>query len=468
MRPLAGQSSLATLAALVPHYLAAYVFSTPLLTDGIGEWIMARTPSSWALWLLANLGPWAKPFAATGGLAALGFCVLLLAVARRLWLKSAAALALALLVAWLFEYRSLLGALSFWLPALLMTARRKTPAPERAVSAGSSRREAAAMIGGVVLVAAESLLRERRAAAAAETPRQLAAFEPPREEFAPGLVRPAVTPTGTFYVMSKNTVDPAIAARNWRLKITSAGKSRLWRYEEILELPRVSEYVTLRCISNTLQSDLMGTALWTGVRLPHLIDPQALDGRAVEAAAIGVDGHGDSFSPSYLLSGDAMLATGMNGMTLSRTHGFPARLIVPRYYGFKSVKWLAEIAFVREPYFGTWPKMGYTKEPVIHTVCHVDRMQREPDRLLVGGVAFAGDRGVKAVQVRAGRGPWTSAETEQPLSRFTWTRWYAAIDAGAAKEVEARAMDGAGRWQETVESPLFPDGVKGPTIRRIT
>jgi DMSO/TMAO reductase YedYZ molybdopterin-dependent catalytic subunit len=466
MRPLAGRSSVATLAALVPHYLAFYLLAAPLWTGVIGEWIMARTPPAWALWLLANLGPWAKPFAATGGLATLGFCVMLLAAVRRAWLAAGAALLLALLAGWIFEYRSATGQLTFWVPALLMT--RRPPARARVERPGSTRREALAMVGGVAAVAAESLVRERRAAAMAETPRQLAAFQSPREEFAPGLVRPAVTPTGTFYVMSKNTVDPAIAARNWRLKITSAGKSRLWRYEEILELPRVSEYVTLRCISNTLQSDLMGTALWTGVRLHHLIDPQALDGRAVEAAAIGVDGHGDSFSPSYLLSGDAMLATGMNGMTLSRTHGFPVRLIVPRYYGFKSVKWLAEIAFVREPYFGTWPKMGYTKEPVIHTVCHVDRMQREPDRLLVGGVAFAGDRGVKAVQVRASGGPWTSAETEQPLSRFTWTRWYAAIDAGAAKEVEARAMDGGGRWQETVESPLFPDGVKGPTIRRIT
>ena len=39
-----------------------------------------------------------------------------------------------------------------------------------------------------------------------------------------------------------------------------------------------------------------------------------------------------------------LLALRMNGTTLDRTHGFPTRLIAPRYYGFKTVKWISEIA----------------------------------------------------------------------------------------------------------------------------
>src|SRR5690349_14281441 len=106
----------------------------------------------------------------------------------------------------------------------------------------------------------------------------------------------------------------------------------------------------------------------------------------------------------------------MNGKTLDRTHGFPLRLIVPRYYGFKNVKWIGEIAFMRQPYVGTWPKLGYTKEPVVHTTSHIDRIVREGALLRVGGVAFAGDRGIRAVQVRAGSGAWIDARLEEPLS----------------------------------------------------
>jgi len=458
------RSSLATLLALVPHYLAFYLFSSPLWTETIGEWIMARTPSQYALWLLGNLGPLAKPFAITGGLATLGAAVLVLACVSSRWLRWILAAGVSGALGWWFGYTSLVGQASFWLPAMLALSWKRTPAPSRV-----GRRHAMVMIAGTVFVAAESFIREETMSRRAAAPRELAPFEPPAETFAPGLVRKAVTPVDTFYVMSKNTVDPALDVGDWKLRITVDGKTaRVLSYGDLLAMPAASEYVTLRCISNTLQSDLMGTALWTGVRLRQLISLASLPKDVVEAAVIGVDGHGDSFAPQYLFSDDVLLAIGMNGKTLTRAHGFPVRLIVPRYYGFKNVKWIGEIAFVKKPYFGTWPKMGYTKEPLVHTASHIDRIRRDGSLVKAGGVSFAGDRGIGAVQVRAEAGAWVDASIETPLSRFTWTRWHAEVPAGAAGQwLEARAMDGSGRWQEAEEGPLFPDGVKGPTVRRI-
>jgi hypothetical protein len=34
--------------------------------------------------------------------------------------------------------------------------------------------------------------------------------------------------------------------------------------------------------------------------------------------------------------------------------------------------------------------------------------------------------------------------------------------------VEARAQDGNGAWQLDVETPLFPSGVGGPTVRKLS
>ncbi len=73
-------SSAATLIGLAVHYAAHYAFGTPLITDQIAEWIMARTPSRYAVSILQTLGAWAKPSAMTGALAALGFCVFLIRV----------------------------------------------------------------------------------------------------------------------------------------------------------------------------------------------------------------------------------------------------------------------------------------------------------------------------------------------------------------------------------------------------
>jgi len=87
----------------------------------------------------------------------------------------------------------------------------------------------------------------------------------------------------------------------------------------------------------------------------------------------------------------------------------------------------------------------------------------------VGGVSYAGSRGIKAVEVRLDVGPWIPAEMENPLSLYSWTRWMVELDApSGASLVEARAQDGNGAWQLDVETPLFPGGVGGPTVRKLS
>jgi len=453
------RSSLATLAGLIPHYLAFYWLHTPLWTETIAEWIMANTPSHLAVPLLEALGSWAKPLAMTGALATLGFAVFLTLPLR--WIGPLLA---ALLLGWAFDYHSWVGQISLWLPVTLVAASSRIAfIPDRRRFVTS-----AVMSSGVVAIALESFLRNQALARRAVEPVPLWPFQPPPDHFAPGLVRKALTPTPEFYGMSKDTVDPAINPARWRLKITAGGQTlKEYRYSELLGLPRVDRYVTLRCVSNTLKSDLMGTAAWSGIHLSQLVERSAVPHGACEVAIIGIDGHGDSLSLDYAFSDETLLALGMNGKTLDRTHGFPLRLLVPRYYGFKNVKWISEISFVTKPYFGTWPRMGYTKEPAVHISSHIDQIRRAPEGWKVGGVSFAGTRGIRAVEVRAGGGPWIPAALDRPLSPFTWTRWFALLPPVSANQVEARAMDGDGRWQESREGPLFPNGVTGPTIRRL-
>jgi hypothetical protein len=265
--------------------------------------------------------------------------------------------------------------------------------------------------------------------------------------------------------MSKNSVDPLIDLAAWRLKITLDGKLvRALRFGELLGLSRECRYITLRCISNTLKSDLMGTAQWAGVHLSQLIDRRNLPGNIIEAAFIGVEGHDDSLQLDYAYGPDALLAIGMNGKTLSRTHGFPVRLLAPSYYGCRNVKWLGEIRFVSKPYYGTWQRLGYTKEPLIHICSHIDHMRRDGKLLQFGGVSFAGTRGIQAVRVRANQGPWEAAVLEPPLSRYTWTRWVAQLPAAPESTLEANAQDSTGVWQDLTPVNPFPNGPAGPTI----
>jgi hypothetical protein len=45
-------------------------------------------------------------------------------------------------------------------------------------------------------------------------------------------------------------------------------------------------------------------------------------------------------------------------------------------------------------------------------------------RAPVGGIAWAGDRGIKLVEVQVDEGPWTQADfITPPLGPLTWVLW---------------------------------------------
>ena len=473
-------SSAAGLLGLFFHYLAFYLVHTPLVTDQISEWMMARTPSRYAVLILGTLGAWAKPWAATGALATLGFCLFVCRLCGsyvpaklRVLIISVSATLMACFLAYSVGYASLPGAFIFWVPGIAVIALVPTTVAPPSLARRTFLVEATRvtvpllMTGGVVAVAAESYLREARVGKQALQPVALFPFQPPLayRNFGDGLVRREITKVSEFYGMSKNTVDPVIDLATWRLRITLDGKLvRSMRFGELLDLSRAFPYVTLRCISNTLQSDLMGTAQWAGIHLSQLLDRRTLPENTIEAAFIGVDGHDDSLKLDYAYGPNAFLALGMNGKTLSRMHGFPVRLLAPSYYGCRNVKWLSEIRFVSKPYYGTWQRLGYTKEPLIHIASHIDHMRRDGNYLQLGGVSFAGTRCIQAVRVRANNGDWQPARLEPALSPFTWTRWIAQLQTPPESRIEANAQDETGGWQELAPGNPFPNGPSGPTI----
>ncbi|MDZ7637144.1 MAG: molybdopterin-dependent oxidoreductase [Bryobacterales bacterium] len=496
-------SSVATLIGLVPHYLAFYLAGTPLLTESIAEWIMKNTPSAWALSILDTMGPWAKPFAVTGGLFVLGLCLWIPAMLsywrnrkyERFVILAVLAVPAIVTIHRFFEYRSAGGAWAFWAPALIALFLIGKPHLElldedwgeaseyahKFIGKGKPRRGflklaarvglPAVMGGGVVLVAVESYLRELAAANRASAPVTLFSFRPPTSNtsFAPGLVRAWLTPVEKFYRMSKNAVDPAIDPRFWRLEIKAGNRTiRSYSYAELLSMKREIRAGTLRCISNTLNSDLMANAVWAGLSLGQLVERSEVPPGTVAVVFEGIDGHGDSLSVEYAFGEETFLALGMNGETLNRQHGFPIRMLCPRYYGFKNIKWLKEIRFATEPYTGTYQKMGYTREAFVYTMSTIDELQRAGDRVQFGGVAFAGSRGIRKVEVRVGGGEWSQAEMEPALAKYSWVRYKADLPVSPdASVLEVRAMDGDGAWQTEKVIPMFPSGVAGPTTRKL-
>ncbi|MDR7537737.1 MAG: sulfite oxidase-like oxidoreductase [Armatimonadota bacterium] len=61
----------------------------------------------------------------------------------------------------------------------------------------------------------------------------------------------------------------------------------------------------------------------------------------------------------YLLADDAVLAHRADGADLTPEHGWPLRLVIPRLYFWKSVKWVRGVELLAVDRPGFWERNGY-------------------------------------------------------------------------------------------------------------
>lgn len=283
-------------------------------------------------------------------------------------------------------------------------------------------------------------------------------------------VEPEVTPVAHFYLLSKNDVDPVVEPSEWSLRVSGAVERPFaLTYAQLLDMPRTDEYVTLRCVNNPPGGHLMSTAYWSGVPLATLL---ARVGVRTDAQAVilrAPDGYEEVIPLAAAQSPSALLAYGMNGETLPRRHGGPARALVPGYFGFKNVKWIEAIEVVSAIEPGYWARRGWTASQ-IHSVARIDTWQRMAGGVLVAGVAFGGARGVSHVEARVDDGPWQAAELNIPaLSAMSWVQWRIVLSiTGGAHEISARMVDGAGTPQIETSSDPRPGGAMGLDRMRVS
>jgi DMSO/TMAO reductase YedYZ molybdopterin-dependent catalytic subunit len=334
--------------------------------------------------------------------------------------------------------------------------------------------------GAVAGIAGRSLLSARLgrpAATAAEIPpaTELARLPGGAELGVEGITS-LVVPNDRFYRIDTALLVPSVDVATWRLRIHGlVERETELTFADLVSLPLFEQYVTIACVSNEVGGGLVGNAKWTGVRLREVLEMAGVRPEADQLVGRSVDGWTAGMPTGWVMDPgrEPMIAVRMNDEPLPVAHGFPARLIVPGLYGYVSAtKWLTELELTTwDAFDGYWVPLGWAKEAPILTQSRIDVPRHgtrvTAGRVTVAGVAWAPDRGVRAVEVSVDGGSWAPATLSTPISDATWVQWRFDWQATAGDhDLAVRATDGRDEVQTAERTRPAPDGARGHhTIR---
>ena len=134
------------------------------------------------------------------------------------------------------------------------------------------------------------------------------------------------------------TQDVSIAT--WRLRVEGEKieTALSLSYEDLKKMSMIKKEVTLVC-----PGVFTDYAEWEGVSLSDILDQARIQDGYKRVIVHGLDGYRSYFSPEEIDSHLIFLALKVNGVTLPREHGYPARIVAEDLTGGKWVKWVDRI-----------------------------------------------------------------------------------------------------------------------------
>ena len=164
-----------------------------------------------------------------------------------------------------------------------------------------------------------------------------------------------------------------------------------------------------------------------------------------------------------------MLCYEWDGKPLPFDHGFPLRIWLPDRYGMKQPKWVTGIEVTAEYVPGYWVERDWDEVARVKATSVIDTVAVHDLEVVdgqgyipVGGIAFAGARGISRVEVRVDGGAWEEAKLRSPLSETTWVIWrYEWPFQQGEHTFEVRCAEAGGTPQIEEKKGNRPDGASG-------
>lgn len=151
-------------------------------------------------------------------------------------------------------------------------------------------------------------------------------------------------------------IKPSIATADWSLRVYGLVEKELTLdWAAFQALPQITDVSDFHCVTRWSQLDMD----WQGVHAQDILALAAPLDAAKFVTLHGYDGYTTNLSLEALLDDDVLVAHSVLGQPLTREHGGPARMIVPKRYAWKGAKWLKAIELHAEDKLGFWEVRGY-------------------------------------------------------------------------------------------------------------
>ncbi|ODS37344.1 oxidoreductase [Candidatus Altiarchaeales archaeon WOR_SM1_SCG] len=161
--------------------------------------------------------------------------------------------------------------------------------------------------------------------------------------------------TENFPVLHAGSV-PLINLPEWKFKISGlVEETKVLNYREFMELPTVKVFSDIHCVTGW--SKLNNT--WEGVSSLEIKKLVKILPGAKFAIIHAAGGFTANLSLDDFSGEDVVFAIRHNSKELTKEHGFPVRLVVPRLYFRKSAKWVTGVEFTEKDKPGFWESRGY-------------------------------------------------------------------------------------------------------------
>lgn len=154
-------------------------------------------------------------------------------------------------------------------------------------------------------------------------------------------------------------IQPDLQKEQWKLHVGGLVANPVTlSFEDFLALPQSSFKSDIHCVTTWSLYD----SRWDGVSARTILDLVRPLAEARYVIFHSYDGYTTNIRREAFEEPDVIIAHSWEGKPLTREHGGPVRVVVPRLYFWKSAKWLQKIEFSDVDKPGFWEERGYHNE----------------------------------------------------------------------------------------------------------